>query len=156
VFHSPGFAPPWRSYYDLTAESLGKIGVAVELKPEELGKYVSTTSLGKFEKMAMGPYGAGVTEVDEFLYELFAAGSARNRSHVDDAELSRLLIAQRREMDLAKRREIVLEIQRYLADKAYYVYLPMWPRYIAHPPFVKGFRHHDGYDLGRTFTWLDR
>jgi peptide/nickel transport system substrate-binding protein len=158
VFHSPGFAPPWRSYYDLTAESLGKIGVAVELKPEELGKYVSTTSLGKFEKMAMGPYGAGVTEVDEFLYELFAAGSARNRSHVDDAELSRLLIAQRREMDLAKRREIVLEIQRYLADKAYYVYLPMWPRYIAHPPYVKGFRHHDGYDLGRrlTFTWLDR
>jgi hypothetical protein len=31
--------------------------------------------------MAMGPYGAGVTEVDEFLYELFAAGSARNRGH---------------------------------------------------------------------------
>jgi peptide/nickel transport system substrate-binding protein len=75
VFHSPGFAPTWRSYFDLTAESLGKIGVSAELRPEEVGKYVSTTSLGKFEKMAMGPYGAGVTEVDEFLYELFATGS---------------------------------------------------------------------------------
>jgi peptide/nickel transport system substrate-binding protein len=158
VFHSPGFAPPWRSYFDLTAESLGKVGIAAELRPEELGKYVSTTSLGKFEKMAMGPYGAGVTEVDEFLYELFAAGSVRNRSHVDDPELNRLLNAQRKEMDAGKRREIVLEIQRYLADKTYYVYLPMWPRYIAHPPYVKGYRHRDGYDLGRrlTFTWIDR
>jgi len=73
-------------------------------------------------------------------------------------KLNRMLVAQRKEMDSAKRREIVLEIQRYLSDKAYYVYLPMWPRYIAHPPYVKGFRHHDGYDLGRrlTFTWIDR
>jgi ABC-type transport system substrate-binding protein len=77
---------------------------------------------------------------------------------VDDAELNRMLVAQRKEMDSAKRREIVLEIQRYLSDKAYYVYLPMWPRYIAYPPYVKGFRHHDGYDLGRrpSFTWIDR
>jgi LPS export ABC transporter protein LptC len=56
------------------------------------------------------------------------------------------------------RREIVYEIQRYLADKAYYVGVPMYPRYISHPPYVKGFKHHDGYDLGRrlTFTWIDR
>ena len=29
---------------------------------------------------------------------------------------------------------------------------------ISHPPYVKGFKHHDGYDLGRrlTYTWIDR
>ena len=77
---------------------------------------------------------------------------------VNDAELNKLLLAQRREMDSKKRREIVYEIQRYLADKAYYVGVPMYPRYISHPPYVKGFKHHDGYDLGRrlTFTWIDR
>ncbi len=38
LFHWPGFPPPWRSYYDLTADMLSKVGVAVELKPEELGQ----------------------------------------------------------------------------------------------------------------------
>ena len=72
--------------------------------------------------------------------------------------MRRLLIAQRREMDPKRRREIVDDIQRHLADKAYYVYLPWQPQYIAHPPSVKGFRHHDGYGLGPRlmYTWLDR
>ncbi|HEV8441538.1 MAG TPA: ABC transporter substrate-binding protein [Methylomirabilota bacterium] len=158
MFYWPGYAPPWRSYYDLVADSLAKIGIAVELKAEEAGRYSTMTFLGKFEKMAMGPFGAGETEVDNFLYETFFSGSLRNRSHVADAELDRMLLAQRRELDPVKRHEIVQEIQRYLADKAYYVYLPMWPRYIAHPPYVKGFKHIDGYGLGTRlmYVWLDR
>jgi ABC-type transport system substrate-binding protein len=106
----------------------------------------------------MGPFGAGETEVDNFLYEPFFSTSPRNRSHVADAELDRLLLAQRREMAPARRREIVLEIQRHVADKAYYVYLPMWPRHIAHPPYVRGFRHIDGHGLGTRlmYVWLDR
>src|SRR6266850_1960682 len=158
LFHWPGFPPPWRSYFELAADMLGRVGVGVELKPEELAKYSTTTGLGKFEKMAMGPYGAGVTEVDDFLYGMFFPEAPWNRSHVNDAELNKLLLAQRREMDPKKRREIVYEIQRHLADKVYYVDLPMYPRYISHPPYVKGFKHHDGYDLGRrlTFTWIDR
>jgi peptide/nickel transport system substrate-binding protein len=33
-----------------------------------------------------------------------------------------------------------------------------WPQYVAHPPYVKGFRHHDGYGLGMRliYTWLDK
>jgi hypothetical protein len=48
----------------------------------------------------------------------------------------------------------VYEIQRYLADKAYYVWLPMWPRYIAYPSYTKGFRQVDGYSLGSRLTWV--
>jgi len=34
----------------------------------------------------------------------------------------------------------------------------MWPRYIVHPSYVKGFRNHDGFGLGSRlmYTWLDR
>jgi hypothetical protein len=40
-----------------------------------------------------------------------------------------MLLAQRREMDPRKRKQIVGDIQRYLADKAYYVYVPQaWSR----------------------------
>jgi ABC-type transport system substrate-binding protein len=80
------------------------------------------------------------------------------RIGVPDPPALKLLLAQRREMDRKRRREIIHEIQRYLADRAYYVNVPMYPRYISHPPYVKGFKHHDGYDLGRrlTYTWIDR
>jgi peptide/nickel transport system substrate-binding protein len=157
MFHWPGYQPPWRTYYELAADDLSKIGVTAELKPEEYGKYVSTTYLGKFEKMAMGPV-TPFTEVDDWLYGCFFPEQPNNRSHVADAELNKMLVAQRRELDPAKRREIVHEIQRYLVDKAYYVYVPVPPQYITHAPAVKGFKHHDGYGLGPRLmhTWLDR
>jgi peptide/nickel transport system substrate-binding protein len=157
MFHWPGYVVPWRSYYELAAENLGKVGITVELKPEEYGKYISTTALGKYEKMAMGP-STPFTEVDDFLYGRFYPELPTNQSRVADAELSKMLTAQRREMDPRKRKQMVDDIQRYLADKAYYVYVPQWPQYVAHPAYVKGFKHHDGYGLGMRllFTWLDK
>ncbi|MGH7319672.1 MAG: ABC transporter substrate-binding protein [Candidatus Rokuibacteriota bacterium] len=157
MFHWPGYAPPWRSFYELAADNLSKIGITAELRPEEYGKYISTTYLGKFEKMAMGPV-TPFTEVDDFLYGTHVPEQPNNRSSVADPELNKLLVAQRRELDPKKRKEIIDDIQRYLADKAYYVYLPAVPQYVTHPPYVKGFRHHDGYGLGPRlmFTWLDR
>ncbi|MGH2357051.1 MAG: ABC transporter substrate-binding protein, partial [Candidatus Limnocylindria bacterium] len=157
MYHWPGYAPPWRSYYDLAADNLSKIGVNVEFKPEEYGKYISTTYLGKYEKLAMGPI-TPFTEIDDWLYSAFFPEQPNNRSHVADAEVSKLLVAQRRELDPKKRLVIVHDIQRYLADKAYYVYVPTSPQYISHPPHVKGMKYHDGFGLGPRlmFTWLER
>ncbi|MGH7414001.1 MAG: ABC transporter substrate-binding protein [Candidatus Rokuibacteriota bacterium] len=157
AFHWPGYAGAWRSIYELTADNLSKVGIQVELKPEEYGKYISTTYLGKFEKMAIGPI-TPFTEVDDWLYGTHAPEQPNNRSHVADAELNRMLVAQRRELDPKKRKEIIDDIQRYLADKAYYVYFPNSPQYISHAKHVKGFKHHDGYGMGLKFmfTWIDR
>jgi peptide/nickel transport system substrate-binding protein len=157
MYHWPGYAPPWRSYYDLAADNLSKIGITVEFKPEEYGKYITTTYLGKFEKMAMGPQLPG-NEVDDWLFSAFYPEQPHNRSRVADAELNKMLLAQRRELDPKKRLVIVHDIQRYLADKAYYVYLPGVPQYITHVPQVKGFKNHDGFSLGQRlmFTWLER
>ena len=58
--------------------------------PEEYGKYISTTYLGKFEKMAMGPQPPG-NEIDDWLYSGFYPEQPHNRSHVADAELNKLL-----------------------------------------------------------------
>jgi peptide/nickel transport system substrate-binding protein len=157
MFHWPGYTTPWRSYYELAADNLGKIGLNVELKPEEYGKYISTTYLGKYEKMAMGPL-TPFTEVDDFLYGGFFPEQSNNRSHVADPVLNKMLLAQRRELDPAKRREIIHGIQRHLADKAYYIYLPNWPWYVSHPPYVKGLKYHDGFGIGirLAYTWLDK
>jgi hypothetical protein len=62
------------------------------------------------------------------------------------------------QMDPARRRELVYEIQRYLADKSYYVWLPMGPRDMAHPATVKGFTQIDGSSLGARLrhVWFER
>lgn len=75
-----------------------------------------------------------------------------------DAELNKMLVAQRRELDPHRRKEIVHDIQRYVADKAYYVYPPSTPVYLAHPPQLKGFKPHDGFGLGLKLmsAWLDK
>jgi hypothetical protein len=128
------------------------MGVTVEFKPEEYGKYATTTMLGKFEKMAMGPALPG-NDIDDWLYSAFYPEQPQNRSHVADAELNKMLIAQRRELDPKKRLAIVHDIQRYLADKAYYVYLPSWPWYITHAPQVKDMKYHDGVSLGHRLMF---
>jgi ABC-type transport system substrate-binding protein len=138
-------------------DNLSCIGISVELKPEEFGKWGTTTSLGKFEKLAIAPV-TPFTEIDDWLYGIHYPELPTNRSHVADAELNKLLVAQRREKGPKHRHEIVDAIQRYLVDKAYYVYLPWQPPYIPHQPAVKGFRHPDGYGLGNRLmcTWLER
>jgi len=52
----------------------------------------------------------------------------------------------------------VHDIQRYIADKAYYAYLPTSPQYITHAPHVKGMKYHDGFGVGPRlmFTWIDK
>ena len=67
----------------------------------------------------------------------------RRAAFVISLVLLTTLLAQRREMDPKKRKQI---------------YVPSWPPYVAHPPYVKGFRHHEGYGLGMRLlhTWLDK
>jgi peptide/nickel transport system substrate-binding protein len=157
LFHHPGYTTPWPSRYELAVDELSKVGIRVELKPQEYGEYISTTYLGKFDKLAMGPI-TPFLEVDDFLYGVFYPGQPNNRGHVDDPALNEMLIAQRRELDPQKRKRIVDDIQRYLADKAYYVYIPIGLSYHVYQPYLKGFAPKIGHTMVHRViaAWLDR
>ena len=73
--------------------------------------------MGKFEKMAIAPV-TPFSEVDDWLYGLHFPEVSTNRSHVADADLNKLLIAQRRELDPKRRRELVEELERARRDYA--------------------------------------
>src|SRR4029453_9850786 len=120
MYHHPGYTTPWPSRFELAVDELSKVGIKVELKPQEYGDYISTTCLGKFEKLAMGPI-TPFLEVDDYLYGVFYPGQPNNRSRVDDAELNTMLLAQRRGWDPEKRKRISPDIQHYGAEKTNYV-----------------------------------
>jgi peptide/nickel transport system substrate-binding protein len=157
LYHHPGYTTPWPSRYELAVDELSKVGIKVELKPQEYGDYISTTYLGKFDKLAMGPI-TPFLEVDDFLYGLFYPDQPNNRGYVKDPALNEMLIAQRRELDPEKRKRIVYDIQRYLADKAYYVYIPLGLSYHVSQPHLKGFAPKIGHTMVHRViaAWLEK
>jgi len=92
------------------------------------------------------------------LYGPHIPGELFNSSGVDDPKLTEMIKLQRRTLDVAKRREIVFDIQRYLAEQVYYVYDPSYTTVSAWEPYVKNFAPNLGHDYGGRLmaAWLDR
>src|SRR5215467_10897561 len=131
----------------LVQRFLQDVGIEAELKLQEYGAYVATTVQGKFEGMVDGPIGV-VWEPDGRLYRAYAADSSRNVGHVNDATLTAMLKEQRRTKDLAARKQFIFDIQRYLAEQQYYIYLnsttitTSWQQYVHQ--FLPTFRFQYG------------
>ena len=121
-------------------DNLSRISISVELKPEEYGKWITTTSLGKFEKMAIAPV-TPFTEIDDWLYGIHYPELLTNRSHVADAELNKLPVAPRREIDAERAGMRSSTPSSGTSSTRPTMSICQWQRqYIAHQPAVKGFR----------------
>jgi peptide/nickel transport system substrate-binding protein len=136
---------------------LKDVGIEVELKIQEYGAYVATTMQGKFEGMVDGPIGV-VWEPDGRLYRAYAADSSRNIGHVNDATLTAMLKEQRRTKDLEARKQLIFDIQRYVAEQQYYVYLNSTTITTSWQPYVKNFAPNHSFDYGNRAAalWLER
>ena len=117
----------------LVQRYLKDVGIEAELKIQEYGAFIATTGSGKFEGLAMYGYPPG-WEPDSILYGAYAPDSLRNTSHVNDPKLTAMLKEQRRTKDLAARKQLIFDVQRYEAEQQYYVYLacPMQTGPISH------------------------
>ena len=69
-----------------------------------------------------------------------------------------MLIRQRRTADVAKRREIIHDIQRHLAQQQYYVQLASLIQTAVWEGAVKNYGPNVSYDYGGRLVsaWLDR
>ena len=65
---------------------------------------------------------------------------------------------QRRTFDVAKRRDIIYDIQRYVAQQAYLLFGPSVSAMAAWEPYVKNFGPNIGHDYGGRMmaAWLDK
>jgi peptide/nickel transport system substrate-binding protein len=141
----------------LVQRYLKDAGIDAELKIQEYGAYIATTVQGKFEGLARTPTGT-TWEPDGRLYRAYASDSSRNMGHVDDATLTAMLKEQRRTKDLAARKQLIYDIQRYVAEQQYYVYLNSNTITTSWQPYVKNFAPNHSFDYGNRAAalWLDR
>jgi peptide/nickel transport system substrate-binding protein len=136
---------------------LKDVGIDAKLDQKEYGAYASTCLIGKLESMAFGPQ-TPFLEPDNVLYGYYYPGEAKNQSHINDPIVADMLIRQRRTFDVAKRREVIHDIQRYLAKQQYYtqtvsqIYIAVWEN------ALKNYGPGLGYDYGGRLlaAWLDR
>jgi peptide/nickel transport system substrate-binding protein len=99
-------------------------------------------------------YDNGLIDLDDWLYPYFHSQGVKNSFMLADAELDRLLDAQRAEFDFQRRQQLGYEIQHYLLDKvaarldwvAFIVRSTMWPyrRNHKHEPW-----------MGLTYLWAN-
>jgi len=141
------WSPDYVDALQVTMRAWKDAGVDAELKSKDFGAYMATTIYGKFDKLGHGLRG-GSPIADITLYNAHYPGEPLNASGVDDPKLNDMLRAQRRTLDAAKRRDIVYDIQRYLAEQAYYTYGPSVSTVAAWEPRVKNFAPNIGHDYG--------
>ena len=141
----------------LVLKYLKDVGIDAKLVTKEYGAYISTTFYGKFDTLAFGPQ-TGFQEPDNHLFGQYYPGELKNQSHINDPVVADMLIRQRRTPDLAKRREVVFDIQRHLAKQQYYVQLPSPTHVAVWDAAVKNYAPNHGYDYGGRLlaAWLDR
>ena len=141
----------------LILKDLKTVGIDAKLNQKEYGAYISTTFYGKYDAMAFGPQ-TPFLDPDNFLYGQYYPGETKNHGLINDPVVADMLVRQRRTPDLAKRREVLFEIQRYLAKQQYYVQMPSSVYVFVWDGAVKNYGPNLGYDQGGRLTaaWLDR
>jgi len=141
----------------LVLKGLKDIGIDAKLNTKEYGAYIATTFYGKFDSLAFGPQ-TGFQEPDNFLYGQYYPGELKNQSHINDPIVADMLVRQRRTQDVAKRREVIYDIQRYLAKQQYYVQMPSAIQIAVWDGALKNYATNVSYDYGGRLlaAWLDR
>ncbi|HTE84875.1 MAG TPA: ABC transporter substrate-binding protein [Dehalococcoidia bacterium] len=97
------------------------------------------------------------TDLDSYLFQTFYSKSPGNYTGIDDPDLDKLLLAQRREVDSAKRKEIFRQAARRIADQAWSAALFHGTAYAFWQPEVRNFNMNFCHRcLPVLNTWLDR
>jgi len=152
-----GYGSDLLDSFQLAQRQLKESGIEATLKIEEYGAYISTTFLGKYEGMAMGPFSIA-WEPHSILYGMYMPELSRNSSHVSDPKIIAMIREETRTKDLEARRKLIFDIQRYAAEQQYYVYLYSVGLTASWQPYVKNFAPNSSFDYGNKAAalWLDR
>jgi len=141
----------------LAIKYLKDMGIDARLNQKEYGAYVATSVLGKYEGMIYGP-STPFLEPDSFLSTAYLPDSPRNVLKVNDPPLTDLILRQRRVREVAKRRELIHDIQRYLGKQVYRAEAYSISALAVWDPALKNYGPNLGYDYGGRLAaaWLDR
>jgi peptide/nickel transport system substrate-binding protein len=138
------------------ASELALVGVSATVDTVETALWYSRLNRHEF-LIAVNATGR-VDDPDPTFYENYACGSPRNYGDYCNAEVDRLIELQSSTTDRAKRRELVLEIQRRIEADAARPILGFAKQSVVFWPHVRGFVPHTNIHNYHRMqdVWLDK
>ena len=139
-------------------DQLKKIHVDAELEVIDTSIWHAKVTRGEYT-VGLNLTGVGVDDPDVNLYENYSCESERNLTKYCNKEVDALIDKQSREPDNAKRRDIVWEIERRLAEDLARPIILYDRQATCWQPYVKGFvlHHNSIYNNWRyEDVWLDK
>ncbi|MBI2885720.1 MAG: ABC transporter substrate-binding protein [Chloroflexi bacterium] len=134
-------------------EQLAKVGIDVELQPLDAGGFYTVRGTSEFGMIIATS--TNFSDPDGWLYGSLYPGAERNYVSANDAKLNEMLLGQRRALDLEKRKQIVLEAQRY-ASANLLTHIPTAGRsnWVAWWPYLRGVHPTaQGWTSNTTDMW---
>jgi ABC-type transport system substrate-binding protein len=143
--------------------NLADAGINVKIVKLEYAAFIRTVQQGEQDQMGFTASG-NLPDVDSPLFRHHYPGQPTNFSKVNDPRLNEMLAAQRREANQDRRRQLVSDIQKYLAEQQYFVCAPWRENFQAVQPWVKGLGSTAFSDLHPAWMpgvaishwWIDR
>jgi peptide/nickel transport system substrate-binding protein len=132
-------------------------GFHIDLKLKEYGAFISSTIYGKFDQMYRGLRGAWA-DPEAYFYRVFMPEQPLNVMPVNDPKLTEMMKLQRRTFDVAKRKQIIYDIQRYAAEHGYFGVDASAKVVSAWEPYIKNYMPNNGFDFGGRMMaiWIDK
>ena len=110
---------------EVIAAFLEDIGIQVKIEVQEAATLRQRLSEGAgYGGMLISPMSGATVDIDTFLSLTYGADGIRNYSRLSDPVIEEVIQAQRQALDPEKRKAIIHDLDRYIAERAYVVPLP--------------------------------
>lgn len=155
---STQFGSPFNESQEAMIAMWAKIGVKVEPKWLERGRYTEVVNQGSQDALAWGRT-LGIGTPWELSSQRSTSETGANRSHVNDPELDKVIDRYTSSFDAKQQATLAREIQKRLVDQAYVIQQPTPLEYAVMYPYVKDFGRMS--HMSRVLTlyeriWLDK
>ena len=118
VIHVGDFGTEYRTHAENIAGTMQSVGFAPSLEVVDRRQFGERVWLGGYYQMFVGPT-APAASPNAYMLTVLSSGGAWNTTGHRDEAMDTLILAQAGEYDSAKRRQLVLEVQRHALKNAY-------------------------------------
>ena len=143
-----------RTPAEVIQAQLQKIGIKVNIQAEEWSVYLPNYLKANYMATVIG--NSGLSDPDDYLYNIFQSESGGKYNNFSDVELDKLLEQGRLVADQNKRKAIYDAVQARVLQLVPMVFLFHSAQYEGLGKSVKGFEHYPNTSyLGFRTTWLE-
>jgi ABC-type transport system substrate-binding protein len=159
MLSTPGYGDVFVQGVELVQQDLKSGGIDATIQMQEYANYIATTFAGKFDGTNTLVFGLETpfTEPHDYLFNMYNPQGTRNHAGVNDDKLNGMIEQQQKTLDRAKRKQIIMDIQRYLVDQMYYVPGVVNYRTAAFGPQIRDMFPRSDYGFGAEIVpklWL--